>query len=937
MGDNQALYTAVVSNALGSVTSNPAVLTVTPLAIPPTITSQPQSASVQVGHSVSFAVTAIGTAPLNYQWRKGGNLIGEAIAATYTIASAKVTDAGSYDVVVNNTTNMPVTSSSATLTVTEAAVPPSISVQPVSLTVTEGNAASFSVTASGSAPLAYQWQQNLTDIPGAFGTTYTLPSALLSNNGKQFRCKVSNSAGEVYSSAATLTVNTATQPPVITAFSANPATISLGQSSTLSWAVTGASQLSITPGVGDVTGLSSKVVTPTSPGSHSFLLVASNASGVSQASTPLVVNQISNQAPSAPSIIPSGQPITGHPLTFSLNAVDPEADQVTFLVSGAISYTSPATGGSATFDTGIGLANSPQGIPPISAPGTMTITVVARDAKGASSPPTSYTWTESSNRPPPITSPSTAQASGTTALFNWTTFFVAAQDPDGDDVKYAITGTPVFVDNTGTPAPGLSISINPATGALAYSGTVPTGKTSVTAVFTVVVEDYLPGTTKKLGAATSQVITLTYAFQANQAPSAPVIVGPTTAITLHPAFYNLSATDPEGDAITFLVNGTAIAGSVFTLNASAAGATVLTVVARDSKSANSAVSTLVVNVSANRPPQFTSQATGQLTGSSNTINFGFTVVSQDPDGDDVKYSITGTPTFVDNLGAPVTGSAVVINPSTGVVIFSGAVPLGKTSVSAVFTVQSADYLPGTPTPIGSTATQIISLTYFNGNLAPSIVTTSLPNLPLHHYIPINADGSGFAIIASDPNGDAISWTINPGSFPGLALDSVTGNSVKIITTASFVPLVSTTTPITFGVTATDARGLFASKIFTITPVVDSMPMFTSSPVVNYGPATPPPASWSYQAQVSDAEGDLVEFSIKANSVFQDGILMPSAISAIDPSTGIFTISSSLPPGKTNKVVQVTILAVEKVFNPSTSSYVLVPSHFQEHTVTITVR
>ena len=55
----------------------------------------------------------------------------------------------------------------------------------------------------------------------------------------------------------------------------------------------------------------------------------------------------------------------------------------------------------------------------------------------------------------------------------------------------------------------------------------------------------------------------------NQAPSAPVIVGPTTAITLHPAFYNLSAVDPEGDAITFVVSGTGFtgAGNTATLNA----------------------------------------------------------------------------------------------------------------------------------------------------------------------------------------------------------------------------------------------------------------------------------------------------------------------------------------------------------------------------------
>lgn len=325
----------------------------------------------------------------------------------------------------------------------------------------------------------------------------------------------------------------------------------------------------------------------------------------------------------------------------------------------------------------------------------------------------------------------------------------------------------------------------------------------------------------------------TPATPTNAAPSAPVIVGPTTAITLHPAFYALSAVDPEGDPITFTVTGTGFTGSgnSATLNATAAGAATITVVAKDSKNASSAASNLTVQVAANRAPQFISQPTGQLTGTSNTIAWtNFQVTAQDPDTDDVAYSITGTPTFVDNTAAAVTGATVAINATTGVVAFNGTVPSGKTSVTATFTVQAVDKLPGTTTVLGATATQVVTLTYFNGNLPPVITTSSLPNLPLNHYIPVSQGSTGFPVSATDPNGDALTWSMTTSpNGNGLTLDTTSGNEVKIISGSTFVPLTTTASAITVNLTALDARGLSTTKSFTISPVADSKPTLNSTP------------------------------------------------------------------------------------------------------------
>ena len=83
---------------------------------------------------------------------------------------------------------------------------PAISRQPLDQTVSPGQPATFSVTASGLEPLGYQWQRDGVDLPGATSSSYTLPLAALSDTGAQFRCIVTNALGSTTSSSATLTV-----------------------------------------------------------------------------------------------------------------------------------------------------------------------------------------------------------------------------------------------------------------------------------------------------------------------------------------------------------------------------------------------------------------------------------------------------------------------------------------------------------------------------------------------------------------------------------------------------------------------------------------------------------------------------------------------------------------------------------------------------------
>ena len=177
-------------------------------AVKPSITAQPQSLTNNPGQEATFSVQASGDATLCYQWQKDATNIAGATATNYTIAAAAQSNEGSYRCVVTNLAGA-ATSEVATLTVND---PPVITGEPQSLTNNPGQAASFGVQATGTAPLGYQWQKNNVNIDGATATNYTIGTVAKLNEGG-YRCIVTNMAGSATSAVASLTVN---DPPVIT-------------------------------------------------------------------------------------------------------------------------------------------------------------------------------------------------------------------------------------------------------------------------------------------------------------------------------------------------------------------------------------------------------------------------------------------------------------------------------------------------------------------------------------------------------------------------------------------------------------------------------------------------------------------------------------------------------------------------------------------------
>ena len=104
-----------------------------------------------------------------------------------------------------------VTPAGVVTTIALSSAAPTITLQPVNVTVTAGSSASFTVTASGDAPISYQWLKGGNNIVGATSSSFSITVASASDAGS-YTVKVSNSAGSVTSSAATLTVNAAPTP-----------------------------------------------------------------------------------------------------------------------------------------------------------------------------------------------------------------------------------------------------------------------------------------------------------------------------------------------------------------------------------------------------------------------------------------------------------------------------------------------------------------------------------------------------------------------------------------------------------------------------------------------------------------------------------------------------------------------------------------------------
>ncbi|RLD41638.1 MAG: hypothetical protein DRI86_13025, partial [Bacteroidetes bacterium] len=191
-------YYVIASNNCNSAQSNLMSLTVNQS---PSITAQPNNATVCDGNSTQLNVGVIGTGPLTYQWYKTNSAISNANSAMYLVSQATTTDSTYYHVKITNSCG-DIISNSVDIVVNTS---PSILSQSSDLNQCEGTQALFNITTEGTAPLSYQWYNDDGLISGANANSYSIP-LISDTDASDYFCEVSNSCGSDISSDKTLSV-----------------------------------------------------------------------------------------------------------------------------------------------------------------------------------------------------------------------------------------------------------------------------------------------------------------------------------------------------------------------------------------------------------------------------------------------------------------------------------------------------------------------------------------------------------------------------------------------------------------------------------------------------------------------------------------------------------------------------------------------------------
>jgi PKD repeat protein len=245
--DNGVAFRCRVTACAITVYSSAVTLSV---CTPASITAQPKDSNVTEGQPLSFSVAAAGSPTMLYQWQNRVNSgstwsdILAAVSATYGFTAASSQNGYQYRCIVSNGCGSAAVSAAATLSV---CTPPSIVSQPSDWSGNAGSTAAFtiSIPANVTSPV-YQWERNngsgWTNATGGSATlaAYTF-TASGSDNGAQFRCRVSGSCGSaVYSNVVNCTV---CSQAVITANPANRSDTA-GRTATFTVGATGTPSLS---------------------------------------------------------------------------------------------------------------------------------------------------------------------------------------------------------------------------------------------------------------------------------------------------------------------------------------------------------------------------------------------------------------------------------------------------------------------------------------------------------------------------------------------------------------------------------------------------------------------------------------------------------------------------------------------------------------------
>ena len=395
-------YTVVVSNAAGTVTSNPAIVTVD--ATPPLINYTGGGEVVSIGDYLRLdLLLAVETATI--QWRKDGVVVLGAVGSSLVLPSLTSANAGSYVATVTAGGFPSATSRPITVEILDLGLAPRLLLQPAAQTRPVSSRVTFTAASDGERPFTYQWRKDAVAIPGATGATFAINSAVAASAGS-YSVAVTNRNGSVTSDAVPLVVTDTVPltPPVILA---QPASLVLFENeSGNSLSVVLASPIGVSyqwrKNGANIPGatLFTYAISPEASVAGRYSVIATNAAGAatSQEATVSVVD-----FPDAPqfTLQPAGETVLpGTTVTFSARAIG----------STAVSYQWRRNGVELSGATGATLV-----LPYVSAAATGTYTVVATNLEGVASSAAAPLMMRTTPLGPPVI---TAQPAATTVIPN---------------------------------------------------------------------------------------------------------------------------------------------------------------------------------------------------------------------------------------------------------------------------------------------------------------------------------------------------------------------------------------------------------------------------------------------------------------------------------------------------------------------------------------
>ena len=177
---------------------------ITSVCVPPSIIIQPTDVTVNAGNNAAFIIQVGGSLPMTYQWYKNNIAIAGANTASLIILNSTNADEADYKCVVSNACGT-IESEVATLDISSALIPVTITQHPQSVVQAAGTDVTFSVVATGSPTITYQWRKNGVNLVGETNSTLNV-NDIDSGDEANYDVIVTNPMGSVNSNVATLTL-----------------------------------------------------------------------------------------------------------------------------------------------------------------------------------------------------------------------------------------------------------------------------------------------------------------------------------------------------------------------------------------------------------------------------------------------------------------------------------------------------------------------------------------------------------------------------------------------------------------------------------------------------------------------------------------------------------------------------------------------------------